>query len=100
MLGERATNPYLRQPEIEHLHHAVGGDLDIGGLQVPMNDPFLVRRLQRVGTFSGRGPKLVLGEESGKSRSSQSAGRSYGAEAVPETQEAEDRDHKQCSDRS
>src|SRR6266478_886572 len=49
--------------------------------------------------FSGRGPKLVLGEESGKSRSSQSAGRSYGAEAVPETQAAEDGDHNQCSDR-
>ena len=34
--------------------------------------------------FCGRGPKLALGKESGKSRSPQSAGRSYSAEAVPE----------------
>lgn len=31
-----------------------------------------------------------MGEESGKSRSPQSAGRSYSAEAVPETKGAED----------
>jgi len=34
--------------------------------------------------FSGRGPKLVLGKEFGKSRSPQSAGRSYSVEALPE----------------
>src|SRR5208283_4119383 len=34
--------------------------------------------------FAGRGPKLALGKESGKSRSPQPAGRSYSAEAVPE----------------
>jgi len=33
--------------------------------------------------FSGRGPTLAIREESGKSRGPQSAGRSYGAEAVP-----------------
>ena len=42
--------------------------------------------------FSGRGPKLVLGEESGKSRSPQSAGRSYSAEAVPEGRRSERRE--------
>src|SRR6202521_1597263 len=34
--------------------------------------------------FSGGGPELVSGEEAGKSRGPQSAGRSYSAEAVPE----------------
>ena len=37
----------LRQSEIQHLHFAVRSDLDIGRLQIPMNDAFLVRRFQR-----------------------------------------------------
>ena len=39
----------LRQPEVEHLHHAVRRDLDVRGLQVAVDDPFLVRGLERVG---------------------------------------------------
>ena len=37
-----------------------------------------------------------MGEESGKSRSPQSAGRSYSADAVPETKAAEEGDRYQC----
>ena len=37
-----------------------------------------------------------MGEESGKSRSPKSAGRSYSAEAVPETKAAEEGDRYQC----
>ena len=42
MVGE------LRQPEIQHLHGAVVADLDIRRLEIAMNDPLLVRRLERV----------------------------------------------------
>jgi hypothetical protein len=36
------------QAEIEHLHTPLVGDLDVGRLQVAMNNPALVRRIQRV----------------------------------------------------
>jgi len=35
----------IRDPEIQHLHCAVGLDLDIGGLQIAMNNAFLMRGL-------------------------------------------------------
>ena len=38
----------LRHAEVQYLNDAVGGDLDIGRLQITMNDPFLVRSIQRV----------------------------------------------------
>ncbi len=37
----------LRQSEVQHLHFSVRRDLHIRGLQIPMDDSFLVRRLQR-----------------------------------------------------
>jgi hypothetical protein len=39
----------FRQPEIEHLHRAVGPDLDVGRLQIAMDDAVFVRGLERVG---------------------------------------------------
>ena len=36
------------QAEIQHLHSAVGLDLDVGGLQVAMDNAFLMRGLERV----------------------------------------------------
>ena len=39
----------LREAEVEHLHGAGGGQLDVGRLQIPMNDAALVRRLERFG---------------------------------------------------
>ena len=43
----------LGQAEVEHLHDAVGRDLDVCRLQVPMDDPSRVRRLQRIGDLPG-----------------------------------------------
>jgi len=37
----------LRQPEVEHLDRAVLASLDVGRLQIAVNDPVLVRRLER-----------------------------------------------------
>ena len=39
----------LREAEVEHLHLAGWRDLDIGGLQVAVNDAFLVRCFERFG---------------------------------------------------
>ena len=39
----------LRQAEVQHLHLAFGRHLHVGGLQVAVNDAFLVRGFQRLG---------------------------------------------------
>ena len=39
----------LGQAEVEHLHGAVCADFDIGRLQIPVDDPLFVRRLERLG---------------------------------------------------
>jgi hypothetical protein len=39
----------LGEPKIEHLHHALRRDLDVGGLQVSVDDAPLVRRLDGFG---------------------------------------------------
>ena len=38
-----------RQPEVEDLHPAVGGDEDVVGLEVAVDDPRSVRRRQAIG---------------------------------------------------
>ena len=49
----------LRQSEIQHFDHAVGADFDVGGLQIAMNDPALVRGLERVGNLPRDGQGFV-----------------------------------------
>ena len=41
-----------REPEVEHLDGAVVTHLDVAGLQIAVDDPLTVRRLQRVGDLS------------------------------------------------
>ena len=52
MAGPRVHR--LREAEVEHLHRAVGADLDVGGLEVAVDDPLLVRRLERLGHLLAR----------------------------------------------
>ena len=40
---------HLREPEIKNLGGAVVRDFDVGRLQVTVDDPFLMRRLERIG---------------------------------------------------
>ena len=47
------------QPEVQHLHRAVLADFDVGGLQVPMDDPLLVRGFERLGNLLGDREGLV-----------------------------------------
>ena len=44
----------LREPEVQHLHRAVGADLDVRGLQVAVDDALLVRGLERLGDLPAR----------------------------------------------
>ena len=43
----RAVGEHLRDAEVEDLHAALGRDLDVGRLQIAMDDAALVRRLER-----------------------------------------------------
>ena len=47
--GFRTGIEGLREPEVQHLHGAVDADLDVGGLQIAMDDPVLVRGAKRLG---------------------------------------------------
>ena len=49
----------LRQPEVQHLHRAVGPHLDVRGLQIAMDDPLLVRRFEGFGDLARDGQRLV-----------------------------------------
>ena len=55
----RSGSSSLGQAEVEHLDRAVGRDLDVGRLQVAMDDALLVRRLERLGDLPGDGQRFV-----------------------------------------
>ena len=55
----RVVGQRFRQPEVEHLDGAVRPDLDVGGLQIAMDDPLLVRRFERVGDLPGDRQRFV-----------------------------------------
>ena len=42
----------LGEAEVEHFHGSVRRDLDVRGLQVAVNDAFVVRDFERVGDLS------------------------------------------------
>ena len=50
---------FAKRNEIEHLHRAVGPNLDVRGLQIAMNDPLLVRRFEDFGDLLGDGQCFV-----------------------------------------
>jgi len=54
-----ATSGSLGEPEVQHLHGAVVAQLDVGGLEIAVDDPGLVRGLERLGDLAGDGQRLV-----------------------------------------
>ena len=54
-----------RQSEVEHLDGAVGPDLDVGRLQVPMDDARFVRRFEARRDAGGDRKSLVDRQRSG-----------------------------------
>ena len=53
----------LRQAEVEHLDDAVGRDLDVGGLEVAMDDALLVRGVERIGDLPRDRQGLAIGSQ-------------------------------------
>ena len=49
----------FRQTEVQNLDLAVLGLLDVGRFEIAMNNPFLVRRLERLGDLGGDLESLV-----------------------------------------
>ena len=49
----------LGQAEVEHLDGAVGPDLDVGRLEIAMNDALLVRGFERLGDLPRDRERLV-----------------------------------------
>jgi len=47
------------EPEIQNFNHAARGDLYIGGLEIPMDDSFLVRSLKRCSDLTGDGERFL-----------------------------------------
>src|SRR5205814_544887 len=52
-LAREVGSECLGETEVEDLHLTLGGQHDIGRLQIAMDDPFLVRRLERVDDLAG-----------------------------------------------
>ena len=48
----------LGQPEVQNLHQSRRGHLDVGGLQIAMDDPALVRGVERIGDLPGHRQRL------------------------------------------
>ena len=53
--ADLAVGSVVREAEVQHLDRAVSSDLDIGGLQVAMNDALLVRGFEGLGDLACNG---------------------------------------------
>ena len=49
----------LREAEVQHLHRAIGAQLDVRGLQIAMDDALLVRGFERLRNLPGYRQGLV-----------------------------------------
>jgi hypothetical protein len=54
----------FRQSEVQHFHDAVGSHLDMGRLQIAMDNPFLVRGLERIADLACDGQRVRGSEPS------------------------------------
>ena len=82
----------LGQAEVQHLDGAVGRDLDVGRLQIAMDDAAVVRRLERVGDLRARsaaplrpgaGPRAMRSASVVPSTSSMTSARTPPASSTP-----------------
>src|SRR4029453_3919756 len=55
----------LCKAKVEHFHDSAGGDLDVGGLEIAMDDAFLVRHRQGVCNLTGNGQRVPQGNWTG-----------------------------------
>ena len=64
--GASVTCRRLRQPEVQHLHDAVWGDLDVRRFEISVNDPLLMCRVKGIGDLSRDGQGI--GQRNGPTR--------------------------------
>ena len=55
----RVARCRLGETKVEDFHDAIRGDLDIGGLQIAVDDSLFVRRLERVCNLPRYGQRFV-----------------------------------------
>ena len=53
LVAARIGDDGFGQAEVEHLHHAVGRELDVGRLQIAVDDALFVRGVERVHDLAG-----------------------------------------------
>ena len=63
--GLRIALEHLGEAEVEHLHLAVGRDLDVCRLQISVDDTFVMSGLQRIGDLPRHIECLAYGESGG-----------------------------------
>ncbi len=64
--GPRVPLEDLREPEVQELHAPVVRHLDVRGLEVPVDDPLLVCRLQRLGDLTSQGQRFFEWKGAGR----------------------------------
>jgi hypothetical protein len=57
-IAARARIERLGQTEVEHFHHTIGANHDIGRLEIAVNDPLFVRGFERLDDLLGDGKHL------------------------------------------
>ena len=60
-VGRPAIASGLREAEVEDLHHAVRRDLDVGGLQVAVDNPFFVGDVEGLGDLPRDAQRVTNG---------------------------------------
>ena len=78
--GGRVAREGLGEAEVEHLDLAVRRDLDVGGLEVAVDDALLVGFLERLGDLLRDGERLV--DRESRPRFSRSARSSPGTSSI------------------
>ena len=61
-VGRRAIGSGLREAEVEDLHHPVRRDLDVGGLQVAVDNPFFVGDVEGLGDLPRDAQRVTNGK--------------------------------------
>jgi hypothetical protein len=61
-VGRRRRPRDFRQAKVEDLRHTLGRDLDVGGLQVAVNDPFFVSDIETDGDLARDAQRFANGQ--------------------------------------
>ena len=83
--ARRVAGQDLREAEVQHLHRAVGGQLDVRGLQVAVDDAALVGVLEGVGQLQRDRQRFVKRQREPRAIRSASVGPSTSSMTIART---------------